>query len=375
MGSEKQAALQEATRVLQYILKDELTEDDKNQIVKDSIENFNEHVNPGWLTYRKSVSTDEAFVEWEDSQETFKDTHGREFIDCLGGFGIYTAGHRNPEIVAAVQAQLNRYALHSQELVDPLRGYLAKLVSMCTPGDLKYAFFCNGGAEAIEMALKLARLASGNHYFISTVNGFHGKSLGAVSVTGNGTYRKPYLPIIQGVQHVEFGNAQVAEAAIKNLIAVGETVAHRLPGRFWCLYGRSPQPRDRRRSSGPAEPLRVAQPGTGGPVKGISGQTGIDVHAGRLKVCVFLQRRGRGQRDGPEACAAGLGQSLFYIHGKRFSRQITRGRIGHGQGDLPQTVSSHHSRGAARGVRQCAGGRSCHQKSDRRGGDSRGHDR
>ena len=52
------------------------------------------------------------------------------------------------------------YALHSQELVDPLRGYLAKLVSMCTPGDLKYAFFCNGGAEAVEMALKLVRLES-----------------------------------------------------------------------------------------------------------------------------------------------------------------------------------------------------------------------
>jgi len=87
MASEKEAALKEATRVLQYILKDELTEDDKNQIVKDSIENFNDHVNPGWLTYRKSVSTDAAFVEWEDSQETFRDTHGNEFIDCLGGFG------------------------------------------------------------------------------------------------------------------------------------------------------------------------------------------------------------------------------------------------------------------------------------------------
>ena len=225
MAVEKTAALKEATRVLDYITKEALSEADKDRIVQDSIDNFNEHVNPGWLVYRKSVSTDASFVEWEDSQETFRDTHGREFIDCLGGFGVYTAGHRNPEIVKAVQAQLNRYALHSQELLDPLRGYLAKLVAMCTPGDLQYAFFCNGGAEAIEMALKLARLASGNHYYISTVNGFHGKSLGAVSVTGKGTYRQPYLPIIQGVQHVEFGNAAAAETAIKNLIAVGETVA------------------------------------------------------------------------------------------------------------------------------------------------------
>jgi len=225
MSEYREKALAEATRVIDYILKDELAKDDKGQIVEDSIENFNEHINPGWLTYRKSVSTNATFVEWEDSQETFKDTYGNEFIDCLGGFGVYTAGHRNPEIVKAVQAQLNRYCLHSQELVDPLRGYLAKLVAMITPGDLKYSFFTNGGAEAVEMALKLARLASGKHYFISMVNGFHGKSLGAVSVTGKGDYRKPYLPIIQGVQHVEYGNADAAEAAIKNLIAVGETVA------------------------------------------------------------------------------------------------------------------------------------------------------
>lgn len=221
----KEAALQEAQKVLDFILKEELTDIEKDQIVKDSIENFNENVNPGWLTYRKSVSTNEAFVEWEDSVETFKDLYGNEFIDCLGGFGIYTCGHRNPEILKYVQAQLNRYALHSQELVDPLRGYLAKILAMATPGDLQYAFFCNGGAEAVEMALKLARLASGKHYYISTVNGFHGKSYGAVSMGGKGTYRKPYLPMIQGVQHVEYGDADAAEKAIKNLIAVGETVA------------------------------------------------------------------------------------------------------------------------------------------------------
>ena len=225
MKQDNQNTVHEAQRILSYILKPELTEEEKNRIQADSIDNFNAHVNPGWLRYRKSVSNDAAFVEWEDSDETFRDTHGKEFIDCLGGFGVYTAGHRNEEVVAAVQAQLNRYALHSQELIDPLRGYLAKLLAMCTPGDLQYAFFCNGGAEAVEMALKLARLASGKHYFISTVNGFHGKSLGAVSVTGKGAYRKPYLPIIQGVQHVEYGNADAAEAAIKNLIAVGETVA------------------------------------------------------------------------------------------------------------------------------------------------------
>ena len=225
MKPDKNLALYETTKVLDFIMNDNLTEKEKDMIVKDSMDNFNEHVNPGWLKYRKSVSTNEAFVEWEDSSETFKDLYGNEFIDCLGGFGIYTCGHRNPQILKYVQKQLDRYALHSQELIDPLRGYLAKALALCTPGDLKYAFFCNGGAEAVEMALKLARLVSGKKYYISTVNAFHGKSLGAVSVAGKDTYREPYGPMIQQVQHVEYGNADAAEAAIKNLIAVGETVA------------------------------------------------------------------------------------------------------------------------------------------------------
>lgn len=217
--------IKEASRVLSYIESPELSDLDKDRIVQDSIRNFTDHVNHGVLEHRKSVSTDYSFVEWEDEGAVFRDTHGVEFIDCLGGFGIYTLGHRNPRVVKAVRAQLSRYALHSQELVDPLRGYLAKLVSMITPGDIQYSFFCNGGAEAIEMALKLARLSTGKTYFISTVGAFHGKSMGAVSVTGKDVFRKPYLPVIQGVQHVEYGNADATGAAIQALKAVGETVA------------------------------------------------------------------------------------------------------------------------------------------------------
>lgn len=221
----KDEVLREASRVLSYIRGPELTVEARDRIVKDSITNFTRYVNPGILEYRKSVSTDYSFVEWEDQGAVFRDTHGVEFIDCLGGFGIYTLGHRNPEVVESVRAQLGRYALHSQELVDPLRGYLARLVSMVTPGDLQYSFFCNGGAEAVEMALKLARLASGKTYFISTVGAFHGKSMGAVSCAGKGLYREPYIPLVQGVQHVEYGDATAVETAIRNLQAVGETVA------------------------------------------------------------------------------------------------------------------------------------------------------
>ena len=218
-------ALEEAKKVVGMIEADALTDAQKEAIIKESIANFNENVNPGWLEYRKSVSTDSAFVEWEDEGEVFKDVYGTEFIDCLGGFGIYACGHGNPEIKKTVRAQLDRYCLHSQELVDPLRGYLARLLALITPGDLQYSFFTNGGAEAIEMALKLARLATGGKWYISTVNAFHGKSMGAISLGGKAAYREDYIPMIQQVQHVEYGNAAATEAAVKNLIAVGEKVA------------------------------------------------------------------------------------------------------------------------------------------------------
>ena len=91
-------ALELATRVVDYIEKDALTDADKKAIHDESIANFNENYNPGWLEYRKSVSTDSAFIEWEDEGDVFRDLNGTEFIDCLGGFGIFICGHNNQEI-------------------------------------------------------------------------------------------------------------------------------------------------------------------------------------------------------------------------------------------------------------------------------------
>jgi len=212
-------------RILGYIHSDEIDNADKELMTKETMHHFDNYVSPGWLKYRKSVSTNSAMLEWQDHDSSVESLYGEDFIDCLGGFGIYTCGHRNEYIVDTVKAQLNHQALHSQELLDPLRGYLAKAVAEITPGDLQYCFFTNGGAEANEMALKLARVATGGRWYVSTVNAFHGKSMGAVSMGGKGTYRTPYTPMVQQVVHVEYGNAEDARKAIKNLIAVGEKVA------------------------------------------------------------------------------------------------------------------------------------------------------
>lgn len=227
---ERDNTLKEISEVIDWI-KDSpqhLTKDEKNKMVADTLVNFNEYVSPGWLKYRKSVSTDDnggAILEWTDKDQYVYGLKGEKFIDCLGGFGIYTCGHRNDEILDVVKAQLDHQALHSQELLDPLRGYLAKAVAQITPGDLKYCFFTNGGAEAVEMALKLARIATGGRWYISTVHAFHGKSMGAVSVGGKSTYREPYAPMVQQVYHVEYGVAEDIRKAVRNLIEVGEKPA------------------------------------------------------------------------------------------------------------------------------------------------------
>ncbi len=212
-------------RVLGYIHSDELEEQEKQKMTEETLDYFDNYVSPGWLKYRKSVSTNSAVLEWSDHDSICQGLYGEEFIDCLGGFGIYTCGHRNPYILDTVKAQLDHQALHSQALLDPLRGYLANAVAEITPGDLQYCFFTNGGAEAVEMALKLARIATGGRWYISTVGAFHGKSMGAVSMGGKYTYRVPYTPMVQQVQHVEYGNAEDARKAIRNLVAVGEKVA------------------------------------------------------------------------------------------------------------------------------------------------------
>ena len=225
-------------KVIGYIHSDELTDDEKKLMTEQTLDYFDNYVSPGWLKYRKSVSTNSAVLEWKDHDGVCDGLYGEEFIDCLGGFGIYTCGHRNPEILDTVKAQLDHQALHSQELLDPLRGYLAKAVADITPGDLQYCFFTNGGAEAVEMALKLARIATGGRWYISTVGAFHGKSMGAISMGGKNTYRVPYTPMVQQVQHVEYGNAEDARKAIRNLIAVGEKVAamivEPIQGEGWC---------------------------------------------------------------------------------------------------------------------------------------------
>jgi putrescine aminotransferase len=214
-------------KVLSLIEKEQINQDDAAWVTKETVDGFRDHVNPGFLDYRKTVTKGGQFaaVEWSDTGACFKDVNGKEYIDCLGGFGIYNVGHRHPKVVKAVTDQLKRQALHSQDLLDPLRAMLAKILAEITPGDLKYAFFTNSGTESVEAALKLAKMYSERTTFISTTRAFHGKSLGSLSGTAKGMFRKPFLPLIPGFRHVPFGDIDMMRKTFEVCSSVGEDVA------------------------------------------------------------------------------------------------------------------------------------------------------
>ncbi|MGC5324686.1 putrescine aminotransferase [Brevibacillus sp. SYSU BS000544] len=226
---EKYASVYEYTnKVLGLIAKEDINREEAEWVTRQTVDNFRDHVNPGFLAYRKSVTKDGQFaaVEWKDSgANCFMDVNGKEYIDCLGGFGIYNVGHRHPKVVEAVINQLNRQALHSQDLLDPLRAMLAKILADITPGDLKYAYFANSGTETVEAAIKLAKMHTGRTTFIATTKAFHGKSLGALSGTSKAVFRKPFLPMIPGFRHVHFGDIEMLRKTFEACHSVGEEVA------------------------------------------------------------------------------------------------------------------------------------------------------
>jgi len=219
------AVIEQSRKYLEFIAKEELTKEEKDWVVHEAVEGFRDNVNPGFLEYRKSVSTDYTAVEWKDSGVHFTDIYGKDFIDCLGGYGIYNVGHRHPKVMEAVVNQMKRQALHSQELLDPLRAMLAKLVAAITPGDLQYSFFTNSGTESVEGALKLARLHTGHTGFIAAVGAFHGKSFGSLSGTSKYIFRKPFLPLVPGFRHVPYGDADIIEKEIASAEFTGEDIA------------------------------------------------------------------------------------------------------------------------------------------------------
>ncbi len=128
------------------------------------------------------------------------DADGREYLDFGGGIAVVSLGHRHPAPLAAAQAQLERL-WHASNLyrTEPAEELAARLSERF--GGAR-AFFCNSGAEAVEAAVKYARKASGKPGVVALEGGFHGRTLGALSVTGQPAKQAPFAPLVPGVHFV-----------------------------------------------------------------------------------------------------------------------------------------------------------------------------
>ena len=220
-------ALNDSQRYLDIVQKQQLGKSETEWLISTTVNNFAQYYNSGFIEYRKSVTEagDYAAVEWTGRGATFRDVLGREYIDCLGGFGLFNLGWAHPKVVRAVQAQLQKSPLPTQELLDPLRGMLAHLLAEITPGDIQYSFFVSSGTEAVEGAMKLAKLYTRKNGFIAAVRGFHGKTAGALSLTGKAIFRRPAMVPQNNVFHVPYGDADAVEQQLRIAREVGNDIA------------------------------------------------------------------------------------------------------------------------------------------------------
>ena len=146
------------------------------------------------------------------------DKDGREYIDCMGGYGVALVGHCNKRVVNAIKTQLEKLITCHMSTYNETRLRFLRNITDTAPTNLTKVFFSNSGAESIETALKFTRKFTGKNGIISMNGGYHGKTLGALSVTYNEKYRKSFRPLLDGVKFVPYNNSlKIKEAIDENI--------------------------------------------------------------------------------------------------------------------------------------------------------------
>ena len=150
------------------------------------------------------------------------DADGKRYLDLLSGIGVANIGHTHPEVVEAVARQNSRHhhvMVYGEYVQEEQALYAAELAAVL-PSGLDLVFFVNSGAEAIEGALKLARKATGRHKFLAFEGGYHGDTMGALSVGGIENYRAPFEPLLEPVTWLPFGDTNALDAIDDSVAAV-----------------------------------------------------------------------------------------------------------------------------------------------------------
>lgn len=180
---------------------------------KEALTRYRDYVNPELVSLLSAIGVDKQMISARGV--TVTDDEGTEYLDFLGGYGALNHGHNHPEILDAVE-RVNGRTNMLQASVETLAAGLAESLAAVTPGDLEKSFFANSGTEAVEAALKLARISTGRQKILYAEGAFHGKTFGALSAMGNPHYKDPFRPLVPEFYSVPYGDIDALEDELRS---------------------------------------------------------------------------------------------------------------------------------------------------------------
>lgn len=200
----------------------------KQQILED----YSRYVNPGRVSVLKQMGLD--FVPGRREGVWLWDIDGRrKLLNCRCSGGVFNLGHRPPLLVKALKTALDEIDIGDHMLLDEMRAELGRRLAQLTPGDIQYSTFSPGGAEAIDVAIKLARGYTQRPGVISVKGGYHGHT-GFALATGEDSFRNKFGPMPPGFSKVPFGDAEALAAAVNKETAV--VIVETIPATSGMLF-------------------------------------------------------------------------------------------------------------------------------------------
>ena len=161
------------------------------------------------------------------------DDLGNAYIDCVGGQGAANLGHANMKIAEAIYQQAQKLVSCPEIFYNDQRAALLEKLINLTSSKFNRGFLCNSGTEAVEAALKISRISTGRTEFVAAMRGFHGRTMGALSVTWEKKYRQPFEPLVPGFTHIPYNNFEKLEQVVNEHTAA--VILEIVQGEGGCL--------------------------------------------------------------------------------------------------------------------------------------------
>ena len=175
-------------------------------------EKYKTYLSSPFASIQVLLNFDRQYVRAKDTRVW--DAEGREYLDFVAGYGSVNVGHNHPRVLEALK-QIEDTPKIMPTALQQLPAALAHNLAEVTPGGLCRTFFCNSGTEAVEGAIKIARAATGRPQLVSTIGGFHGKTMGALSVSGRDKYKTPFAPLLPECVQVPYGDLDAVEEVLQ----------------------------------------------------------------------------------------------------------------------------------------------------------------